>query len=76
MDEKNEILSIKEVAQHLRCSKTHVYNAINGKIQGIVPLPVIPIGRRKLVRRTSLETWTRANEVASEHTQSLVEDGA
>ena len=32
MSENSEILSITEVALNLRCSKAHVYNAINGKI--------------------------------------------
>ena len=65
MNGTNEVLSIKEVAQHLRCSKTHVYNAINGKIQGVSPLPAIPMGRRKLVCRTSLEIWKQANEATN-----------
>lgn len=65
MNDNNEILSIKEVANNLRCSKAHVYNAINGKIQGVTRLPSIPMGRRKLVRRTSLESWKQINEAAS-----------
>jgi len=31
MNDSDEILSITEVAANLRCSKAHVYNAINGK---------------------------------------------
>jgi hypothetical protein len=66
MSENNsEILSIHEVAAHLRCSKAHVYNAINGKVSGVSQLPAIPMGRRKLVRRSSLETRKAANETAS-----------
>jgi hypothetical protein len=57
------ILSITEVALNLRCSKAHVYNAINGKITGVSQLPAIPMGRRKLVRRCSLESWKVANEM-------------
>jgi excisionase family DNA binding protein len=59
---ETEILSVTEVARSLRCSKAHVYNAINGKLSGVSQLPAIPMGRRKLVRRTSLEAWKRANE--------------
>ena len=63
MSENNsEILSIHEVAANLRCSKAHVYNAINGKITGVTRLPAICMGRRKLVRRASLENWKQANE--------------
>ena len=63
MSENSEILSITEVALNLRCSKAHVYNAINGKITGVSRLPAIPMGRRRLVRRSSLESWKAANEM-------------
>lgn len=59
------ILTIADVAGDLRCSKAHVYNVINGKVAGVTPLPVISMGRRKLVRRSSLEQWKRANERAA-----------
>ena len=58
----DEILSIAEVAGYLRCSKAHVYNAINGKVDGVSQLPAIHMGRRRLVRRSSLEWWKRQNE--------------
>jgi excisionase family DNA binding protein len=60
--EADEIFSISEVAGNLRCSKAHVYNAINGKLDGISQLPAIHMGRRRLVRRSSLECWKRENE--------------
>lgn len=67
MSENNsEILSIHEVAANLRCSKAHVYNAINGKIIGVSRLPAIPMGRRKLVQRSSLDAWKRANETGAD----------
>ncbi len=59
---KDEILTVSEVAAELRCSKAHVHNAINGKLSGVTPLPAIPMGRRRLVRRSALEQWKRANE--------------
>ena len=59
---KDEILTVAEVAAELRCSKAHVHNAINGKVSGVTPLPAIPMGRRRLVRRSALEQWKRANE--------------
>jgi hypothetical protein len=58
----DEILTAAEVAADLRCSKAHVYNMINGKVAGVTPLPAITMGRRKLVRRSSLECWKGANE--------------
>jgi hypothetical protein len=58
----NDILNVNEVAQELRCSKAHVYHAIKGTIPGLTPLPAITLGRRKLVRRSTLEKWKRFNE--------------
>ncbi len=62
MKPADEILTVKEVAAELRCSKAHVCNAINGKVQGVSQLPAIPMGRRKLVLRSSLERWKQTNE--------------
>ena len=57
-----EIMTVLDVARELRCSKAHVHNLINGKVKGVLPLPVIPLGRRRIVRRASLEEWTKSNE--------------
>src|ERR1017187_10169513 len=57
-----EIMTAAEVARYLHCSKAHVYNAINGKIENVPPLPALALGRRRLVRRATLESWISANE--------------
>ena len=57
-----EIPTASEVARELRCSKAHVHNLINGKVHGTLPLPTVTLGRRRLVRRVSLDQWLRANE--------------
>ena len=62
MSAVDEILTVSEVAAELRCSKAHVYNAINGVVAGVSGLPAISMGRRKLVRRSPLEQWKRENE--------------
>lgn len=62
MAAQDQILTAGEVAAELRCSKAHVHNAINGKVAGVSPLPAIHMGRRKLIRRSALERWKRANE--------------
>jgi excisionase family DNA binding protein len=59
---EDQILTIAEVAAELRCSKAHVYNVINGRVSGVSSLPAITLGRRKLVRRGTLDRWKRANE--------------
>lgn len=57
-----QILTVSEVATELRCSKAHVYKAINGKVAGVSILPAIGMGRRKLIRRSTLEQWKKNNE--------------
>jgi excisionase family DNA binding protein len=59
---ENSVLTVEEVAQVLRCSKAHVCNLINGKVRGTSPLPALSLGRRRLVRRSSLEGWIKDNE--------------
>ena len=56
------VMTAAEVAADLRCSKAHVYKLLDGQIPGVMRLPVIRIGRRKLVRRNSLERWKSASE--------------
>lgn len=60
--ELTEILTTREVACELRCSKAHIHNLINGKVAGTAPLPAITLGRRRLIRRASLNEWLLANE--------------
>jgi excisionase family DNA binding protein len=52
-----DVLTVTEVATELRCSKAHVYHAINGQVRGVPALPAIRMGRRRLIRRSSLEHW-------------------
>jgi len=61
---EREILTLHEVAQILRCSKTHVSNVLNGKVPGVPKLTHLAMGRRKLVRRSWLELWMEANKSA------------
>jgi excisionase family DNA binding protein len=62
MKDHDEILTLSEVAFRLRCSKAHVSKAINGRLRDLPPLPAIRMGRRRLVRRSSLERWLASNE--------------
>lgn len=61
-----DLLTILEIALELRCSKAHVCNLINGKLNGTPHLPAIRLGRRTLVRRSTLEAWKRACELGTE----------
>jgi excisionase family DNA binding protein len=58
----DEILTVQEVANDLRCSKAHVHNLINGKVHGVTPMPSLFLGRRRLIRQRSLELWIAQNE--------------
>jgi excisionase family DNA binding protein len=58
----DQILTVPEVAADLRVSKAHTYKLINGQVAGVSPLPAIIVGRRRLVRRSSLERWKKWNE--------------
>ena len=61
MNAQSQVLTIPEVAADLRCSRAHVYNVIAGRVRGVEPLPVIAIGRRKLILRSTLEAWKQNN---------------
>jgi hypothetical protein len=61
----NEILTAKEVAEELRCSKAQVYKLMNGEVTDRTVLPHIALGRKKVVRRASLEAWKRLNEIGA-----------
>jgi len=58
----DEILTAAEIAAEIRCSKPQVYRLMNGVVPGVPPLPYISLGRKKVVRRSSLESWKRASE--------------
>ena len=53
----DEILTVDAVASELHCSRAHVCKAVRGLVSGVPPLPSIRMGRRVLIRRTSLEQW-------------------
>ncbi len=66
VEELPDMLTIPEVAQMLRCSRAHVCNLANGKVRNTPRLPAVRMGRRILIRRTTLELWKRASERGTE----------
>jgi len=64
MENSTDLLTIREVAKALRCSKTHVQNALDGKVQGLPRLMHLPMGRRKVIRRDWLQQWMEANKAS------------
>jgi excisionase family DNA binding protein len=64
MENSTDMLTIQEVAKVLRCSKTHVQNALEGKVQGLSRLMHLAMGRRKVIRRDWLQQWMEANKAS------------
>jgi len=62
---KEEILTTSDVAAELRCSKAHVCKVIRGQVSGVARLPAIHMGRRVLIRRSSLEQWKIDSEAGA-----------
>ena len=56
----DDVLTMADVTEILRCSKSHVANLINGKVHGAPVLTHVAMGRRKVVRRHWLVTWMEA----------------
>jgi len=52
-----EVLTTREAAQLLRCSKAHFCNLLNGVVPGVPRLPYLRLGRRRLVRKSTLTQW-------------------
>ena len=47
MENTSSILTIKDMAEILRCSKTHVANVLSGKVQGVPRLTHLSVGPTK-----------------------------
>jgi hypothetical protein len=61
MNLADPVLTAKEVAEDLRCSKTHVSRLMRGLVKGVCTLPHLALGRKKVVPRSWLEQWKRQN---------------
>lgn len=59
-DQVKDVLTLGEVAEILRCSRSHVSNVMNGKVPSVPALPHFVMGRRKLVRREWLIEWLQS----------------
>lgn len=57
-----EILDMKGAAKLLGCSVSHVSNILNGKVEGVPPIPHVRAGHLRLIRRESLMRWFEGQE--------------
>jgi excisionase family DNA binding protein len=62
VEDTSNMLTVKEVAEILRCSKGHALNVIEGKVTGLPKLAHLSVGRRKVIRRDWLAAWVEANK--------------
>jgi hypothetical protein len=51
------LLTLKEAAEKVRCSVAHLCNLTHGKVAGAPRLPVIELGRRRMISEDSLHTY-------------------
>ena len=61
MNNIDPILTAKEVAAELRCSKSQVYRLLTGEVVGLTAIPHLSLGRKRVVPRSALEQWKRQN---------------
>jgi excisionase family DNA binding protein len=54
---QNEILSVKEVAELLGCSPSHVRRLLNGTVPDVPRIPHMRAGRVRLIRRVAVLAW-------------------
>jgi excisionase family DNA binding protein len=57
MGDISQVLTLAQAAEHLRISKTHLCNVINGKVPGVPRLRHAQIGRRILIKREWMDEW-------------------
>jgi len=62
-----EVLTTREAAEILRCSKAHFCHLLNGVVTGVPPLPYLQLGRRRLVRKAVLIEWIEQVERRTRH---------
>ena len=68
------ILTASEVAAELRCSKAHVYQLLNGSVEGLTILPHLALGRKKVIPRSAFERWKSDNLTGNIDDDSKVND--
>lgn len=54
---EKEILSVKDVAELLGCSPSHVRRLLNGKVPDVPRIPHMRAGRVRLIRRVVVLAW-------------------
>ncbi len=74
-DNSNEILTVRQAAQVLRVSYSHMLRLIRGQVTGMPPVHHVRAGRSVRVRRGALTEWIREMEHASTGAQAVWNGG-
>ena len=61
-EKPDDVLTLKEVAQRLRCSKAQVSLLLRGDVNGLPTLTHFVLGRRKVVLRKWLYAWLESHK--------------
>jgi excisionase family DNA binding protein len=68
---EKEILSIKEVAEMLGCSLSHVRNLLKGKVPNVPRFPHFRSGRVRIIRRVAVLSWLESLNQATAATKRM-----
>ena len=61
----NEILTVRQAAQELKVSYSHMLRLLKGEVTGMPPVHHVRAGRSVRVRRGALADWIRSVEQQS-----------
>lgn len=64
-DDANEILTVRQAAQVLKVSYSHMLRLIRGDVTGMPPVHHVRAGRSVRVRRGALAEWIKEVEKSS-----------
>jgi excisionase family DNA binding protein len=57
-----EILSLREAAQYIGVSVSHLGHILDGRVKDTPAIPSVRAGRRRLIRRVAIEEWFAEQE--------------
>jgi excisionase family DNA binding protein len=63
------IMDIKDAADYLGVSRSHLSHILAGKVPGVPIIPHVRAGRRALIRRAVLDRWIVEQEQVQPQTQ-------
>jgi excisionase family DNA binding protein len=62
-----EILSVREAAEYMGVSASHLGHILDGRVKDTPPIPSVRAGRRRLIRRSVIDTWLQEQERSASH---------